>query len=55
MDKDGEVLDEINDVEYGDFSCAKCDNSSPEIQEIAYWEETDGEEIRVENRREKQE
>ena len=43
MDKDGEVLDEIDDVEYGDFSCAKCDNSSPEIQEIAYWEEIDEE------------
>ena len=43
MNKDGEVLDEIDDVEYGDFSCAKCDNSSPEIQEIAYWEEIDEE------------
>ena len=25
------------------FSCAKCNSSGSEIQEIAYWEETDGE------------
>ena len=43
MDKDGEVLDEIDAVEYGDFSCAKCDNSSSKIQEIAYWDEINGE------------
>lgn len=43
MNKDGEVLDEIDDVEYGDFSCAKCNNSSSEIQEIAYWDEINGE------------
>jgi len=43
MNKDGEVLDEIDDVEYGDFSCAKCNNSNSKIQEIAYWDEINGE------------